>query len=108
MKVQVLSQAEVSSLTSIDRMVIAASSGGKQFCMVVDDGPIRKHPINVDDLTQTTDGVLMLKQSPIMCVDSTRDTGAPNTLVIRCADGNLHLCSPNGRVEKSCRRTRAV
>jgi WD40 repeat protein len=69
--------------------------------MAVHGGSIRKYPINVDDLTQTTDTVLPLKQSPITCVDSTLDTGAPNMFIIACGDGNLYLCSPNGRVEKS-------
>jgi intraflagellar transport protein 80 len=101
MKVQVLSQAEVSSLTSINGMIIAACLDGKHFYTAVDGGSIQKYPINVNDITQTTDDVFPLKQSRITCVDSTRDTGAPNTFIIACADGNLHLCSPNRRVKNS-------
>jgi WD40 repeat protein len=82
-------------------MVVAACSDGKSFYTAVDGGSIRKYPINVDDLTQITDDVFTLKQSHVTCVDSTRDTGVPNTFIIGCADGNLHLCSPNGQVEKS-------
>jgi intraflagellar transport protein 80 len=101
MKVQVLSQAEVSSLTGVDGMVVAACSDWKHFYTAVDGGSIRKYPINVDDLTETADDVFTLKQSHITCVDSTRDTGGPNTFIIGCADGSLHLCSPNWRVEKT-------
>jgi intraflagellar transport protein 80 len=101
MKVQVLSQGKVSSLASIDGVVVAARSDGKHFSTAIDGGLIRKYPINVDDLKHTTDDVFTLKQSRITCVDSTRDTGAPNTFIIRCTDGNLHLCSRNRRVKKS-------
>jgi intraflagellar transport protein 80 len=101
MKVQVLPRAEVSSLTGIDGMVVAAGSDRKHFYTAIDGACIRKYPINVDDLTQTTDDVFMLKQLPVMCIGLTRDTGAPNSFVIGCADGNPRLHSPNGRVEKS-------
>jgi WD40 repeat protein len=82
-------------------LIVAACSDGKPFYTAADGGSIRKYPISVDDLTQTTYDVLALKQSPITCVDPTSDTGASNTFIIECADGNLHLCSPNGLVEKS-------
>jgi hypothetical protein len=101
MPVQLLSQAEISSLTSIGWMAVVACSDGKQFYTAVDGGSIRKYPINVDDHTQTSDDVFTLKQSPITYIDSTSDTEAPNTFIIGCADGNLHLCSPNWRAEKS-------
>jgi WD40 repeat protein len=100
-KVQVLSQATVNYLTNINGMIIAACSDGKHSCTTVDGGSIRNYPINVEDLTQTTDDVFTLKQSPITCVDSTRDTGVPNRFIIGCADGNLYLCSSKGRVEKA-------
>jgi hypothetical protein len=101
MKVQVLSQAEVSSLTGIDGLVVAACSDRKQCYTAIDGASIRKYPINADDFTQTTNDFFILKQSPVTCVGLTRDAGAPNTFIIRCAEGNLHLRSPNGRVEKS-------
>jgi hypothetical protein len=82
-------------------MVIAASPDGNQFHTAIDGGSIRKYPINVDDLMQITDDVSTLKQSPIMCVDSTCATGVPDTVIIGCAKGNLHLCFPNWGVEKS-------
>jgi hypothetical protein len=61
MKVQVLSQAEVSSLTGINGMVVATCSDEKHFDMAVDSRSIRKYPINVDNLMQTTDDVFTLQ-----------------------------------------------
>jgi hypothetical protein len=61
-KVQVLLQAEVNHLTSVADMVVAACSDGIHFYTAVDGGSILKYPINVYNLTQTTDEVLMPKQ----------------------------------------------
>jgi hypothetical protein len=82
-------------------MVIAACSDGKHFYTTVGGGSIRKYLINVDDLTQTTDDVFTLTQWPTTCVGLTGDTGVLNTFIIEFVDGNLYLCSPNARVEKS-------
>jgi intraflagellar transport protein 80 len=82
-------------------MVVPACLDGKDLYTAVDGGSIAKYPVNLDHLTQTTDDIFTLNQSPIACLDSTRDAGAPNTFIIGCADGNLHLYSPNGRVKKS-------
>lgn len=101
MKLQLLSKTEASSLQGIDGMVASVCCDDKNFYTAVDGGAIRKFPFSSDDLGQTSDDCFVLKQSHITCIDSTRDSSSPNTFIIGCSDGNLHLCSPNWRVEKT-------
>jgi hypothetical protein len=61
MNVQVLSQAEVSSRTSINGMVVPARSDWKHFHTTVDRGSIRKYLVNIEDLTQTINDVFRVK-----------------------------------------------
>ena len=101
MKLQVLSQTDASSLQGIDGMVTALCYDEKHFYSAVDSGVIRKYPFLSDDLNQITEDSFTLNKGHVTCIDSTRDSGAPNTFFIGCSDGNFHLCSTNWRIEKS-------
>lgn len=101
MKIQILSKTEASSLPGIDGMIAGICSDDKNFYTAVDAGAIRKYPFNTDDLAQTSDDVFVFKDSHITCIDSTRDSSAPNTFIIGCSDGTFRLCSTNWRIEKT-------
>lgn len=101
MKLQVLSKTEASALPGVEGMIAAVCCDDKHFYTAVDGGSIRKFPFSADELGQTADDCFTLKQSHITAIDSTRDPGAQNTFLIGCSDGNVHLCSPNWRVEKT-------
>jgi hypothetical protein len=88
-------ESEASSFTGTDGMVTALCCDGKNFYTAVTGGAIRKYPLNVDDLTQTSDDVFTLEDSHITCIDSSHDTNAPSTFTIGSSDGNINLCSPN-------------
>jgi intraflagellar transport protein 80 len=100
MKLHVLWKTASSTLPGVDGMVTSICCDGKHFYTAVDGGAIRRYAFIFDDLTQTSEDVFTMKQSHISCIDSTRDTTAPNTFLIGCSDGKLHLCSPNWRIEK--------
>jgi sugar lactone lactonase YvrE len=101
MKLQVLSKTAASTLSGVDGIVTSICCDDKHFYTAVDGGAIRRYPFHVDDLTQTSDDVFTMKQSHISCINSTCDTNGPNTFLIGCSDGKLHLCSPNWRIEKT-------
>jgi hypothetical protein len=66
-------ESEASSFTCVDGMVTALRCDGKNFYTAVAGGPIRKYPLNVNDLTQSSDDVFTLEDSHITCIDSSRD-----------------------------------
>jgi WD40 repeat protein len=81
-------------------MVTALCCEGKNFHTAVAGGAIRKYPLNVDDLTQTSGNVFTLEDSHTTCIDSSRDTNAPSTFTMGSSDGKINLCSPKWRVER--------
>jgi intraflagellar transport protein 80 len=101
MQAQLLSKTSASALTGVDGMVTSLCCDDKNFYSAVDGGVIRRYPISQDDVTQTTDDIFIVRQSHITAIDSTRDPSSPNFVIIGCSDGNLHVCSPNWRVDKT-------
>lgn len=101
MKLQILSKTNASGLQGVDGMVAGICSDDKNFYTAVDGGAIRKFPYTADELPQTSDDVFVFKDSHITCIDSTRDSTAPNTFIIGCSDGTFRLCSSNWRIDKT-------
>jgi hypothetical protein len=91
MMLQVSSQAEVSSLTNIDGIVVATCSDWKHF-YTVDSGLIWRYLINAHDLTHTADDIFTLKQSPSVLLGS-QFAASPGIQFQIIARGQQHLFS---------------